>query len=39
MRRFLTLGAGVLLVEAALLGESPPQLKGTYTLGVAFRFY
>ena len=26
-------------VEAALLDENPPRLKGTYTLGVAFRFY
>ncbi|MCX7022045.1 MAG: hypothetical protein NTW26_07210 [bacterium] len=26
-------------VEAALLDDSPPALKGTYTLGVAFRFY
>ncbi|HUT99775.1 MAG TPA: hypothetical protein VM054_11970 [bacterium] len=26
-------------VEAALLDENPPTLKGTYTLGVAFRFY
>jgi len=26
-------------VEGALLDENPPALKGTYTLGAAFRFY
>jgi hypothetical protein len=39
MLRLLVIAAGIAIAAAALLDENPPQLKGTYTLGAAFRLY